>query len=201
YSWNGQNLTASGNYSYTSSGANGCDSTAHLTLSILPNSVSNSSLVLCANQLPYSWNGQNLTASGNYSYTSNGVNGCDSTANLTLSILPNSVSNSSLVLCTNQLPYSWNGQNLTAAGNYSYTSNGVNGCDSTANLTLSILPNAVSNTSLVLCANQLPYSWNGQNLTASGIYSYTSNGVNGCDSTANLTLSILPNAVSNTSLV
>lgn len=200
YVWNGQILNASGTYSFISSGSNGCDSTAYLNLTVSPNAISSSSLSVCANQTPYVWNGQNLSASGTYSFISFGANGCDSTAYLTLTILPNATSNNTLSICANQTPYVWNGQNLSASGTYSFISSGANGCDSIAYLTLTILPNASSNNSLSVCVNQTPYIWNGQSLSASGTYSFISSGANGCDSTTYLNLTIIPNTSSNSSL-
>ncbi|HNB81805.1 MAG TPA: hypothetical protein PLP14_06895, partial [Chitinophagaceae bacterium] len=136
----------------------GCDSLIINHVSTLPLLSSSQNFSICANQLPYLWNGLNFTASGNYVYTTLGSNGCDSTANLILDVLPNTVSNTTLSLCMNQTPYSWNGQSLTSSGNFIYQTTGSNGCDSTATLTLNIIPYTTSSTTstLSICNNQLP---------------------------------------------
>ena len=47
-----------------------------------------------------------------------------------------------------------------------------------------------SNTSVSICANQLPYSWNGSNYQTAGTYTYTTTNAAGCDSVATLILTV-----------
>jgi hypothetical protein len=86
YTWNGQTYTSSGNYTYSGTNVNGCDSTATLVLTI-NNSISlTNSESICF--------GENITV-GNNTYSQSGtytdflttVNGCDSviTTNLNVS--------------------------------------------------------------------------------------------------------------------
>jgi hypothetical protein len=67
------------------------------------------------------------------------------------------------------------------------SSNAV-GCDSTATLTFTVLPTSTSTTILSAVA---PYSWNGQSLTASGVYTYATINAAGCDSIATLNFTVL----------
>ena len=59
----------------------GCDSTA--TLDLIVNE-STSSLTIVIYRDSYSWNGLNITNSGQYVYATVNTNGCDSIANLDL---------------------------------------------------------------------------------------------------------------------
>jgi surface protein len=194
YSWNGLTFTAAGSQTKTGLvNANGCDSSATLNLTVNPTTSSTTDLTICANQLPYSWNGLTFTTAG--SQTKTGLvnaNGCDSSATLNLSVNPTTSSTTDLTICSTQLPYSWNGLSFTTAG--SQTKTGLvnaNGCDSSATLNLSVNPTTSSTTDLTICDNQLPYTWNGLTFTAAG--SQTKTGLvnaNGCDSSATLNLTI-----------
>jgi len=67
FTWNGQKYTTSGDYPFTTTGSNGCDSLVTLHLTILPEAKEVSeSLTLCPSELPYTWHGQTLTSSGTY---------------------------------------------------------------------------------------------------------------------------------------
>ncbi len=86
----------------------------------------------------YTWeaNGQAYSASGEYSFNSN----CqDYTLNLTINQATTSTVNANI---TEGESYSFNGQNLTAAGTYTATLQNAAGCDSTATLYLTVLPNS-----------------------------------------------------------
>ena len=164
YIWHGKSFLTSGIFSDTLAGSNGsCDTIATLQLNILPLITDTISVTLCANQLPYNWNGTNYTVAGNYADTLAGTNGsCDTIATLQLNILPHITDTISVTLCANQLPYNWNGTNYTVAGAYTDTLAGINGsCDTIATLQLNILPLITDTISVTLCTNQLPYYWNG----------------------------------------
>ncbi len=190
YLWNGNNYTATGIYNITLAGSNGCDSIASLNLTVNPVLTSITNASICANQTPYTWNGNNYSTSGIYTATLNGSNGCDSIATLNLDIKPILTSVSNIEICTNQLPYSWNGNNYNVGGSYNVTLAGSNGCDSIATLNLAIKPVATSTTSISICANQLPFNWNGNSYTAGGSYNVVLTGSNNCDSTATLILTV-----------
>ena len=59
------------------------------------------------------------------------------------------------VVCTNAVPFVWNGINITGAGSYDYTTTASSGCDSTTtlNVTLSSANLIVSNPSAVCSPN------------------------------------------------
>ena len=68
--------------------------------------------------------------------------------------------------------YSWNGQDYTTSGDYTYTTTAANGCDSVVTLHLTILPDAeIEKETLTICESEFPYEWRGQTLTAVGPYS------------------------------
>ena len=65
YVWNGTSYNAAGTYTYHTTNAVGCDSTATLILTVNNTSTSTTSVTRCSNQLPYVWNGYELQCRGN----------------------------------------------------------------------------------------------------------------------------------------
>ena len=65
-----------------------CAGTATMTVTVKQASSSNSNASVCVSQLPYSWNGLSLSASGTYTkvFTGGNAAGCDSTAILNLTV-------------------------------------------------------------------------------------------------------------------
>ncbi|MBP9102431.1 MAG: hypothetical protein KBF82_01110, partial [Chitinophagaceae bacterium] len=170
------------------------------TVIVNPTLTSTTNIAICTNQLPFVWNGNSYITAGTYNVTLIGTTGCDSIATLNLSFNPTLTSTTNIAICTNQLPYTWNGNNYTAAGTYNVTLIGTAGCDSIATLNLSVNPILTSTTNISVCNNQLPYVWNGNNYTAAGTYNVTLIGTAGCDSIATLNLSVNPILTSTTNI-
>ncbi len=190
YTWNSQSLNTSGIYSTNLLSVSNCDSVATVQLTIHPVSNSLTNETICSSQIPYSWNGQSITSSGNYQVVLLNSLGCDSIARLNLSLLPSSTSNTAQTICSNATPFSWNGQSYNSTGNYAVQLIGSNGCDSVANLNLTVNPVRNSNTNASVCSGALPYIWNGQPILSSGTYTTNLTATNGCDSIATLQLQV-----------
>jgi hypothetical protein len=141
---------------------------ATLNLIVNQNLTSTTDQTICNAQLPYQWNGQSLTQAGTYTATLTAVSGCDSVATLNLTVNQNVTSTTDQTICNAQLPYQWNGQNITQAGTYTATLQAASGCDSVATLNLTVSQNVTSTTDQTICNAQLPYQWNGQSLTQPG---------------------------------
>ena len=101
--------------------------------------------------LPYSWNNQSLTAAGDYTATWYLLTGCDSIATLHLIINPVVTGEETITICEAALPYSWNNQSFTAAGDYTATLVSVAGCDSIATLHLIINPVVTGEETITIC--------------------------------------------------
>src|SRR5439155_359889 len=145
--------------SYTSAGsyvdslitAGGCDSIATLILTVNPVLTSTDSVTICTNQLPYTWNGNSYTSAGTYTDSLITAAGCDSIATLILTVNPVLTTTDSVTICTNQLPYTWNGNSYTAAGTYTDSLITAAGCDSVATLVLTVNPVLTSTHSVTIC--------------------------------------------------
>ncbi len=149
YSWNGLVFNGSGSQQAMLKNTFGCDSVATLQLTVHSISESTTYLSVCGNEFPYSWNGLTFNEPG--VKTANLVNlfGCDSlaTLNLTKKVV---CSINNLSICSNEVPYSWNGLIFTNSGSQTAYLNTVNGCDSSATLNLTVrtvpVPTGVSAT-------------------------------------------------------
>jgi gliding motility-associated-like protein len=149
-------------------------------------------ITICEGSLPYSWNGQSITSAGDYTATLVSSAGCDSIATLHLIVNNVVTGEETVTICEGSLPYSWNGQSITAAGNYTATLVSASGCDSIAILHLLVSPVVTNEETITLCQTDLPYNWNGQALTTAGTYTSTLVSITGCDSIARLVLIISP---------
>ena len=118
YEWNGKVYTTSGRYTYSTTNANGCDSTAILYLTINRSTYSEEYVTVCYGET-YEWNGMEYRQEGNYTMYLTNAAGCDSIAILHLTILPQMKHEyEELTLCPSDLPYLWHGQSLTKPGTY-----------------------------------------------------------------------------------
>jgi len=195
YIWNGNPYTIAGTYIDTLPGTTGgCDTVATLNLVVTPLLTSTTNASICANQLPYIWNGNPYTIAGTYIDTLPGTTGgCDTVATLNLVIKSLLTSTRSVTICANSLPYIWYGNTINAAGIYTDTIMSTTGsCDTIATLNLSVNPVTTSMTRDTICANFLPYAWNGNSYPAAGTYSVTLQNSLGCDSIATLILTVKP---------
>src|SRR5687768_10527680 len=192
YTWNGNTYNAAGTYKDTLTNAAGCDSIVTLTLNVNPAVTGTQTTTVCANQLPYTWNGNTYDAAAIYKDTLTTAAGCDSIVTLTLNVNPAVTGTQTTTICANQLPYTWNGNTYNAAGTYKDTLVNAAGCDSIVTLTLNVNPAVTGSQTATICANQLPYNWNGNTYNAAGTYKDTLTSAAGCDSIVTLTLNVNP---------
>ena len=157
YDWNGQTYTQSGDYTYTTTAANGCDSIATLHLLLYQSKHTEEHITACES---YEWNGQTYTESGTYTHTSTTIDGCDSIVTLHLTINYSEVGETENVTICHSEIYTWNGQTYSTAGAYSVTLSNTNGCDSTATLHLTIMPQAQEEVQYeTINKKEIPFIW------------------------------------------
>ena len=193
YEFDGELLNQSGVYTAVFTGANGCDSTVVLNLTVLPVSGSSFDVSICPGD-SYVYNGQSLTAAGAYEFTLDGANGCDSTVVVNLTVLPNAESAFAAVVCDGE-SYTFNNQTLTVSGIYEFTfpNASANGCDSLVTLYLTIFPAIPPTETTASICEGSSYDFYGTPLTQPGEYTAHLPSSTGCDSIIVLTLTIAPN--------
>jgi len=192
YSWNGLIFNSAGSQSISLTSSSGCDSIATLNLSVSTPQSSTSSVAICSNQLPYSWNGLVFNNSGSQTVILQDINGCDSSATLNLQVQNTLSSTTSTSVCPSELPYIWNNVVISSAGTESVTLTSIGGCDSIATLELTINPTYNTDEIVTICENETPFSWNGLTISSTTTQTLTLQTLSGCDSVVTLNLTVLP---------
>jgi gliding motility-associated-like protein len=117
---------------------------------------------------------------------------CATNTNSTIVVNNPSQSLTNVSVCSNALPYLWNGQSINNGGQHQALFTNSVGCDSTAILNLTVFNVLTSTTNVSICQNQAPYYWNGLSLSSSGMNTVTLTSSLGCDSLAILNLTVNP---------
>lgn len=171
----------------------GCDSNTILNLHVINTLSSVETISICPSMLPYTWNGKTVSAGGfgaARDTTISSVTGCDSITTLNLVVTPTITVIDVVHICSDELPYTWNGFTVSAGGaavaTYATTSV-VSGCDSVTTLNLVVHSPVTIPITQHFCHGGY-YIFGGDTLTSSGAYSHTFTSIYGCDSTINLTL-------------
>ncbi len=144
---------------------------------------------ICQGQT-YSFGTQTINTTGSYSEVFINSDGCDSTVNLTLTVIPNFTISQSFTLCAGdsiQVGSSFYNQ----SGNYSTTLTSQFGCDSTINTELILLSPIETAENQTICEGS-EFIYNGDTLISSGNYSYNFAAQSGCDSTHTIQLNVVP---------
>lgn len=102
----------------------------------------------------YFWNGLNYTSSGMKTWIGTNIGGCDSVVTLQLTINQQSSSTTTATICQGQT-YSFNGNQYTTSGNYNVRLTNTAGCDSTANLVLTVIAATVSAPSFIVGSSNI----------------------------------------------
>ena len=195
YEWNGETLTASGDYTATFTAASGCDSVVTLHLTINVPTESDTTATACGS---FNWHGYtNLTESGDYTDVLENAEGCDSIVTLHLTINTPTESDTSATACGS---FSWHGYtNLTESGDYTDVLENAAGCDSIVTLHLTVnQPVVTEPVEVTICENDLPYHYvNGAIDTTFevgtpnlSVFNFQFSTQYGCDSTVILTLNV-----------
>jgi hypothetical protein len=166
FNWYGTNYTASGSPTRTFQNEAGCDSVVTLNLTINNSNTGDTTATACGS---FNWYGNDYTTSGPKTHILENSNGCDSVVTLNLTI-NNPTSGSETVIECNSYNWAANGNTYSSSGTYTFMLTGANDCDSTATLHL-VITGENDTTFNVTAFNS--YTWQGNILTASGIYTDT----------------------------
>ena len=133
------------------------------------------------------------SAATTYTIVATNQYGSDTTT-VSISVIPNCKTSSTnhITICSNALPYSWNGLSFTAAGTQTAHLTNKGGCDSAATLVLNVNPTYANTTVAGICSAALPYSWNGRTYSQNKVDTIHYSTVNGCDSVEILNLTVVP---------
>jgi len=186
YTW-----TSSNSYNDTIPNVAMCDSIITVDLTINQPQTVSASASICIGQT-YSFGSQTLTDAdaGPHTEVFSDVNMCDSTVNLTLSVVSGYSETATATICEGET-YTFGAQNLTTElGNpYSETFTSIGNCDSTVSLTLTVIPRTYHTIDPIECDSYVSpsgnYTW-----TTSNTYMDTIPNASMCDSVITINLTI-----------
>ncbi len=184
YTWNGTTYTESGEYTWTGTAANGCDSVVTLVLTVNQPAATSIEETACE---AYTWNGTTYSESGEYTWTGTTANGCDSVVTLVLTVNQPVATSIEETACET---YTWNGTTYSESGEYIWTGTAANGCDSVVTLVLTVNQSSTAEDSVIICASDLPYTWNDVVFTEAGSDTIVMTAGNGCDSILVMTVTV-----------
>ena len=175
----------------------GCDSVITLTIIEHPTYALEEDIIICASELPYNYHNLiNFETAGIYTMPFNTVDGCDSIVNVNLIVNPVYNFNDTVVVCSGDLPQVYHGRTFDEAsisGDYRFTFESVDGCDSIIDLNLTINPSyEFTHEPIVVCDNHLPVIIGDSAFNASGDYEVHFTLPTGCDSLVNVNITVNP---------
>ena len=101
---------------------NGTSDESEFIITVLPVLEGFESITICPSELPFVWNGIEVTEESVVTTTlTSAVTGCDSLATLDLTTLPDFNETENVTICSSSLPYQWNGLSVSEAGSQSLT--------------------------------------------------------------------------------
>jgi len=178
YAIGGQTFDMAGEYDVTLQSVGGCDSTVHLTLSIIDPVINDIERTICTGD-SVSVGSSVYTASGTYTDVLTSSAGCDSTVNLTLTVLDPVETDVSASICAGG-SYTVGNDIFTAAGNFRIVLQSAAGCDSIVNLALTISdPVAIIQPPDMLDCEQMSLTLDGSGSTPAGNLTYQWSDIDG----------------------
>lgn len=187
YTANNMDYTETGVYTYTLTSIQGCDSIVTLNLNVNPASQTAFTPVICEGET-FEINGEVLDETGNYFYTFDAANGCDSIVTVVLTVQNAATRTEAFSICEGQ-PFTFEGMDLTSTGLYPFFYTQANGCDSTFIIDLTVNETYTEEAFATICQGEV-YEFGSEILTTSGEYSGGLISRFGCDSSVVLTLEV-----------
>ena len=194
YTWYGVTYTQSRNHLiYQDTNIDGCDSIINLDLTIRYVHKDTIRTAVCANELPYLWQGRSLMEGGVFTTDTllSTTSDTDTLHTLALTVNKTFAVDTTAELCGTS--FAWRGQTYTKSGNYTFNGTTKAGCDSIVTLYLTLKAATASEETR---SEYDSFTWNGKTYIESGTYTYNTTNAAGCDSVATLHLTILTSAVS-----
>lgn len=190
YNFNGQFLTAAGEYRDTLRNATGCDSVVILHLNVEPKYLHVIERSVYEGD-SVEFEGEYYSATGIYPVRLTSSTGCDSIIELRLTV--NKLFSDSVSVCQNELPLLWRGKSIYQSGIYRDTVLDSENKQVIEGIKVNVLPifRAEEPVVISICEGDF-YKFGASNLTQQGIYYDTLTAINGCDSIVMLSLQVMP---------
>jgi len=186
--------STSGSFTDTLIAANGCDSTVHTLLTVIPQTIVNQTINICAGET-YSIGTSNYTSTGNYvDILISVLTGCDSTVNTSLNVIEPLIDNQDITICFGQ-NHNVGTSIYNTSGNFIDTLISINtGCDSIVNTNLTVLDLNEFDQTITICFGD-SYAIGTSSYSTSGSFTDILIATNGCDSTVHTLLTVIPQTI------
>ena len=185
YAYRGNFFTRSGSYWVNTPTLQGCDSLRTLVnLEVLMGQRDTTFVSMC-NSAPIVVNGITFSNPGTFNFPQGvDTDGCPVVQTYVItqfSIITDTVD---ILVCQNEVPYSYMGYSLSAPGNYRVHYNAEGGCDAVKYVRFRVCPvyEFYDTVDVVICQTELPYRYGNETFNASGTYQVTIPNKCGCDS-------------------
>lgn len=191
YEFGDATYSTSGDYQYTFTAANGCDSTVLLSLNVLEVSTHSFMTSICEGEV-FEYAGNEYTEEGAYELNLTTTAGCDSLIQFTLFVEEARQSAIEARICEGE-SYTFGDQVYTQAGTYEQAYVSELGCDSIVTLQLDIIPTYNTLIEQEICEGE-EFVTNGHTYTQAGEYTQHHISSLGCDSMVTVKLKLLENS-------
>ncbi|MCQ2341194.1 MAG: hypothetical protein MJZ48_01880, partial [Paludibacteraceae bacterium] len=185
-----QILHEPGTYFDSAYSAIGCDSIYQLSLFLADTFSLTEHVIVCEEDLPYRWHGQDLMETGFYSDRRTSIHNADSSYYLHLTVAPKYEFVQNATICHGG-SLSFFGRTITQPGEYRDTLLSNYGCDSVLILRVNWSAEKFTEQNIQLCYGQT-YTINGNTYSKSGIYNDTVRTLDGCDSVIRYNIQVAP---------
>ena len=184
-----ETFTATGDYTVDLTSVSGCDSTVFLSLTVTEVITEDLEMFICEGE-EVEIGTETFDTSGEYQVTLPSSAGCDSLVNLDLTVYPLDEATVEESICAGESVFIGD-EEFTAPGEYIVPLLNANGCDSTVILLLDVSPTEITDLAAQICADEV-YEVSGETFDTTGEYVIPLITAAGCDSTVNLSLTVLP---------
>ncbi len=166
---------------------NGCDSLHQISVAVLPSAQTEESMTIC--------NGDSALVFGNWvkqagvfqqNFTAH--NGCDSLHQISVAVLPSTLSAENLILCNGDSALVF-GNWVNQPGVFQQNFTAQNGCDSLHQISVAVLPSTLSAENLILCNGDSALVF-GNWVNQPGMFQQNFTAQNGCDSLHQITVTV-----------
>ncbi|WP_221409515.1 T9SS type A sorting domain-containing protein [Marinoscillum furvescens] len=190
FDFGGQVIAEAGNYYEYFVSSTGCDSV--VVLSIQKGIIYDETIEVtrCASDVPYAFGSLALSESGNYTQTLSSSYGCDSTVNLTFTLLPEPQQTIEQVLCHGE-SFDFDGQSLSTTGVYEKIYTSQTGCDSLVTVNLTVNEAVIATQDPITSCGSVSINGTTYNESQTITDLFPGGAANGCDSTSITELTIL----------
>lgn len=187
--WHGQEYTEAGIYYANYQTIGGCDSIFELQLTVNDSFYFTETATIC-NGDSIEWHDNYYNAAGTYYENNTTILGCDSIYEFQLVIADHYGFFEEQTTCKND-PVHWRGETPDSTGLYYDSLTTVYGCDSVYILSLIVNDPYYAKEYVDICMGEA-YEWQGRTYYTTGVYTYSSSTIMGCDSILELELTVHP---------